>query len=121
MLRAVLIVVVGAIVFANALHAPLVLDDYESISANRQIRDLTSLDVFLPERELPVAGRPLANLTLALNYAAAGEGVEGYHLTNLALHLLCAVLAFLVLDQLLRFRAVPAAIQTHASNIAVTA
>ena len=47
-----------------------------------------------PRRELPTAGRPLVNLSFAINYAFGGLDVRGYHLVNLALHLLCGLLVF---------------------------
>jgi hypothetical protein len=47
--------------------------------------------VLFPDRELPVAGRPLVNVTLALNYALDGNHVAGYRIANLAIHVLCAL------------------------------
>ena len=38
-----------------------------------------------------VGGRPLLNVTLALNYAAGGTGVWGYHAFNLTIHFLAAM------------------------------
>jgi dipeptidyl aminopeptidase/acylaminoacyl peptidase len=49
--------VAGVLAYANALDAPLVLDDHVTVVENPQIRDLARVDVLLPERELPVAGR----------------------------------------------------------------
>jgi tetratricopeptide (TPR) repeat protein len=73
---------------------PFVFDDQVSILDNPQIDDLTSLSVLLPERELPVAGRPVANVTLAVNYALGGFDVTSYHVFNIAVHILCALLLF---------------------------
>ena len=39
-------------------------------------------------------GRPLVNLSLALNYRAGGLSVTGYHVVNLVIHLLAALLLF---------------------------
>jgi hypothetical protein len=83
--RPLLIVLVGIAAFANSVGNPKLLDDFESITENRQIRRVAQLDVLMPERELPVAGRPLANVTLALNYAVSGEAPSEYRLTNIAL------------------------------------
>src|SRR5206468_3019554 len=46
------------------------------------------------ERELPTAGRPLVNVSFAINYALGGLNVVGYHVLNVALHVLCALLIF---------------------------
>ena len=39
-------------------------------------------------------GRPLVNLSLALNYAISGTRVGSYHLLNLAIHLLAGLTLF---------------------------
>ena len=41
-----------------------------------------------PPRDTPVAGRPLVNLSFAMNYSLGGLNPRGYRLTNLAIHLL---------------------------------
>jgi tetratricopeptide (TPR) repeat protein len=47
-----------------------------------------------PPANTAVAGRPLVNLTFALNYLAGGLDPFGYHAANLAIHLACALLVF---------------------------
>ena len=59
-LRAALIVLAGALAYANALSGPFVLDDQDTIVVNEQIRQLWPPSVVLfPALELPVAGRPV--------------------------------------------------------------
>jgi tetratricopeptide (TPR) repeat protein len=61
--------------------------------SNRQIRDLSDLgSVLTPASDSAVAGRPLINLSLAINYALGGVNVRGYHLWNIGTHLSCALL-----------------------------
>ena len=84
----------GTLVYASGLSAPPVLDDQLTIFENPQIRDWRSLSVLFPERELPVAGRPLVNVSLAANYAFGQTAMTGYRVVNLALHVLCAVTLF---------------------------
>ena len=68
----------------NSLSAPFIFDDQTAILDNQRIRQLWPLSVPLsPLRETPVAGRPIVNLTFALNYAAGGMDTRGYRLTNL--------------------------------------
>ncbi len=100
--RPALILVVTLLTYANSLSLPLVFDDRVTILENPQIRNPWTVDVLRPARELPVAGRPLANLTFAWNYAAAGTAVEGYHLVNLVLHLACALALFGVVRRTLQ-------------------
>ena len=93
--RAGLIVLAGALAYWNSLSGPFILDDQLSIVSNRYIRQLWSFSrVLFPERELPVAGRPLVNISFAINYAIGGLEVRGYHIGNVAIHLLCAILLF---------------------------
>ena len=45
--------------------------------------------------------RPLTSFTLALNYALGGLAVEGYHLVNIAVHILCGLFLYGVVRRLL--------------------
>ena len=72
-----------------------ILDDVPAIVQNQDIRDWSRFgSVLMPERELPVAGRPLVNVSLAINYALGGLDVRGYHIWNIVVHLGCALLVF---------------------------
>ncbi len=93
-LRAAIVIVAGLLAYSNSFSGPFIFDDEITIVENSQIRDLTHLTVLSAEREVPTAGRPLVNLSFALNYAVGGLNVTGYHAVNLALHLLCALLLF---------------------------
>ena len=44
-----------------------------------------------PPRQTPVAGRPISNLSFAINYAAGGLDVTGYHVWNIGVHILAAL------------------------------
>src|SRR5688500_12290270 len=102
--RAVVLVIAGLVVYANGLGGPFVYDDFSAIVSNDQIRRLAPLSEPLsPPRDTPVAGRPLVNLSLALNYAVSGLDPRGYHLTNLAIHLLAALALFGVVRRTLDF------------------
>jgi len=92
-LYAFVIILVGVLTYANSLSSPLLFDDFASIVRNPQITDLSNWSAVLsPVADSPLAGRPLVNLSFALNYAIAGPSVEAIHAVNLALHLLCALL-----------------------------
>jgi hypothetical protein len=92
--RAGVIALAVALTYANSLNGPFVLDDEAAVAQNTQIQSLDPGRVLRPDTESPVAGRPLVNLSLALNYAAHGLDVRGFHIVNIALHLICALLAF---------------------------
>src|SRR5439155_17515521 len=85
----------GVLAYSNALSGPFIFDDQLSIIENLQIRQWWRLGtVLFPEREPPTAGRPLVNVSFAINYALGGLNVIGYHVLNVALHVLCALLIF---------------------------
>ncbi len=42
-------------------------------------------------KDTPTAGRPVVNLSLAINYWFGKTEVYGYHLTNLAIHIVNAI------------------------------
>jgi tetratricopeptide (TPR) repeat protein len=93
--RPLVLVIAGILAYANSLSGPFIFDDSLSIVENPRIRQLFQLTrVLVPERNSPVAGRPLVNVSFAINYAMSGLDVRGYHLGNLGLHLLCALLLF---------------------------
>ena len=70
-------------------------DDETAILKNQTIRQLWPIwGPLSPPPETPVAGRPLANLSLAVNYAAGDIAPFGYHLWNLGVVLLSALLLF---------------------------
>jgi len=79
-------------VYANSLSGPLVFDDRDTIIDNHTIEDLGDSRVLSPPHETSVAGRPVANVSFALNYALGERRVLGYHLFNIAVHGLCAIL-----------------------------
>jgi hypothetical protein len=105
----VVIGLVGAAAYANSLPArPLIFDDIATVSLNPAIRDLSNVRaVFSPPTEFPVAGRPLVSLSFAINYAIHGERTAGYHVVNLALHLVCALLLFILIRRTLSLPGMP--------------
>lgn len=83
--------------YHNSLGGPFVFDDLPAIVANPSIRQLWPISgVLAPALDggLTVSGRPLVNLSLALNYAWGGEAVAGYHAFNLLIHVCAGLLLF---------------------------
>jgi tetratricopeptide (TPR) repeat protein len=95
-LAALVLIAAGAAAYSNSLAGPFVFDDVRSIVSNPSLRNLARLDEVLvpPPEAVTVTGRPVANLTFALNYRLGGEDVRGYHLVNLAVHLLAGLTLF---------------------------
>lgn len=96
---------VGLVVLAYARSgdAPFVFDDTPAVVGNTTIRHLwPPWDALQPPADATGAtGRPLVNLSLALNYALGGLAPRGYHFTNVALHLLTALMLWKVLRRAL--------------------
>jgi tetratricopeptide (TPR) repeat protein len=97
---AVLAVVVGA-VYGRAARAPFVHDDNISILGNPSIVRLWPLfgtndrpGPLNPPRDAVTSGRPLVNLSLALNYHFGGYDPLGYHVVNLIIHVLSSILLY---------------------------
>lgn len=90
-----LLVVATLAAYANTFSAPFVFDDVAAVTQNPSLKSfITALS---PPPGLSVTGRPLANLSLALNHAISGESVWSYHALNLALHLGNTLLLFALL------------------------
>jgi protein O-mannosyl-transferase len=102
-LRAAGIALAGILTYSNSLSAPFIFDDHATVVQNATIRDLSRWNVvFSPPEHTPVAGRPIVNLSFAINHALAGLDVTGYHAFNILIHLACALLVFGLVRRTLR-------------------
>ena len=84
------VVAAGLLAYHNSFTGAFVFDDLASIPQNPTIRHLWPIwqPLSPPHRGwLTVEGRPLINLSLAVNYALGGYNVWGYHALNLAVHI----------------------------------
>lgn len=95
-LAATLILLVTVAVYANSWSVPFVFDDQAAILHNASIRHLTDLGAVLspPGSGLTVDGRPILNLSLAVNYAISGTASWSYHALNIVIHALAALTLF---------------------------
>ena len=97
-----LIVGAGIAAYHNSFLGPFVFDDIPAITENPSIRHLWNTRVLVPPLTSGTVGRPLANLSMAVNYALGGLNPVGYHIANLCLHVLVALTLFGVLQRTLR-------------------
>lgn len=88
------ILVFTFIAYSNTLSSPFQFDDIPNIVDNTRIRSLSNLPNILRGQ------RGVTFATFALNYAAGGLEVEGYHIVNLLIHAANAVLAYILLYSL---------------------
>jgi len=90
--RFLLIAVLAVIIYSNSFNASWHFDDYSSILENYKIKNLfTSLIDTLSN---PRGG---CDLTFAVNYYFSGTNVFGFHITNLAIHILSAFFVYLLI------------------------
>ncbi|MGH7820826.1 MAG: hypothetical protein ACREQ9_13740, partial [Candidatus Binatia bacterium] len=85
--------------YAGSFQGAFVFDDRAAIVDNPTIRHPSW--VLYPPFATSVHGRPVVNLSLALNYAIGGFAVESYHAFNLTIHLLAALALFAIVRRTL--------------------
>src|SRR5215510_8077630 len=96
---------VAAIVFAygNSLSAPFQYDDFGALE-NEVVQQSRPEVTPTTQVGVQVAGRPIVRLSFALNYAWGGKDVTGYHVFNIAVHIVCTLrFFFLVRNTLMRW------------------
>jgi protein O-mannosyl-transferase len=114
-ITAAAIVLIGLYAYWPSFSGVLLFDDRPAIVENQTIRSLALPDVLRPPAGATVSGRPVANVSFALNYALAPadardvfspaalvpdaparfqRNVWGYHLVNLLIHLAAALTLF---------------------------
>lgn len=98
-----LLVVAAWLAYANSFSAPLILDDWVTIQHNPSLGNVwPPWLMFAPPESTGVGGRPVANATFVLNYAATGLSLRGLHAVNLAIHIAAAIALFGVVRRTLR-------------------
>jgi protein O-mannosyl-transferase len=86
-----LIVLAALAAYHGSFTGPLVYDDLPAIAENPTIRQLSLAALAPPSGGLTVSGRPVLNLSFALNYAVSGTSVWSYHALNLGIHILAGL------------------------------
>ena len=97
--QCIIIIVLGALLYANSLQVPFYLDDYREI-VNSQI--IKSFSYFINYHSSGGIGslisRSFGYLTFLLNYQIGGLNVVGYHLVNSAIHIISALLVYRIVS-----------------------
>ncbi|MEJ2697445.1 MAG: hypothetical protein P8013_12460, partial [Candidatus Sulfobium sp.] len=104
-----ILVVAGLLAYSNSFSVPFQFDGLKQVTDNPMIRSLDNFTPVLEGQYLhPPAGseynsrRVVGYLTLALNYRFGGFDVAGYHIVNLAIHLINGILVYFLV--MLTFR-----------------
>lgn len=99
--------------FANGTRGAFVLDDIVRIVQNPTLAHL-----WPPPIPGSLASRPILHLTLALNFAAGGLDPWGYHLVNIAIHVLACLTLFAVVRRTFAGPRIPARLAARAPQLA---
>ncbi len=106
--------------YFNSFSGPLVFDDKPAVSGNPTIREWGTALV-PPDTGSSVTGRPLVNLSFAINYAISGEAVWSYHLVNLLIHAGAGLALFGVVRRTLLLESMPERMRAAADLLALAA
>ena len=90
MLLPVVLCVAGLVAYAGSFQVPFYFDDDRCILQNPVIDSFWPIEVRSPLGRR----RPIGHLTLAVNFALGGTNPIGYHVFNLAVHLLAGLALF---------------------------
>jgi protein O-mannosyl-transferase len=93
----VLFIFIVCLIYSNTLHIPFFFDDFGYLvndSAKQLIKfDLPGIKKSLFESK--PAGRPLSNLSFAINFYISQYHLLGYHITNIAIHMITGIFLYL--------------------------
>lgn len=105
------LVVVLLLVYLPSFKAPFIFDDQQNIVENATLRSLWPIwNAFHAPAESGLVGRPLINMTLALNFAWSGNAPWSYHVVNLAIHLGATLLLWALLNAVMQGGEMPSLI-----------
>ncbi|MBI5894040.1 MAG: hypothetical protein HZB79_10440 [Deltaproteobacteria bacterium] len=82
----------GFLIYSNILYAPFIFDDELYIVTNQQIRNISN---FLNDFS---GTRYIGFLSFAINYYLGGLNTFGYHLLNVIIHILNAILVYVLIQ-----------------------
>ncbi|MFN3530927.1 MAG: tetratricopeptide repeat protein [Candidatus Brocadia sp.] len=110
-LQVLLISALAVITFLNTLDNAFVYDDVFTITDNYFIRDWGNFPfLFTNEyfyRSGEVTYRPVVTLSYFIDYSLWRLNPLGFHLTNVLLHIICAVLVYALLSIIVRNSTIP--------------
>ncbi|OGF59946.1 MAG: hypothetical protein A2Y62_07830 [Candidatus Fischerbacteria bacterium RBG_13_37_8] len=86
--------IIGFLIYSNTFSVPFILDDYRNITENDAIK---RNEVF---SDINVH-RYIGNITFALNYKMNGFNPAGYHFINILIHIINAVLVYIVVRKIM--------------------
>jgi tetratricopeptide (TPR) repeat protein len=102
MMSALIIIIfisTGGLIYSNSINAPFYFDDFQNIVNDPYIRltriNWDSISNLCQSRGFTI-NRPISTFTFALNYYFGQYDVTGYHIINMLIHTITAMLLFLM-------------------------
>lgn len=124
LLSSAVIVLAALAAYSNSFHGAMVFDDIPAIMENPTVRSLHSLPDLRtvlagPNGGETTTGRPLINLSVAINVALNGEDTFGYHILNFVVHVIAALAFFGLVRRTLLLPSVPQQLHRAAAPLAM--
>lgn len=102
LLHILLILIIGVIAYSNTFNVPFQWDEMSFIKNNPAVKDINN---FLEPSNVQdhqyynhLIRRYVTYLTFAINYNLHGYEVTGYHIVNLAIHLMNAIFVYFLIS-----------------------
>ena len=94
-----MLAVIVILIYADTLTTPFILDDIQNIRDNKQIRIpyLSIKNLAQAGFQSPLANRPIANISFALNYYLHGYNLVGFHAVNILIHITSGLLLYFLI------------------------
>jgi tetratricopeptide (TPR) repeat protein len=113
------LLVAAFLAYQNSFSGKFLFDDVAGVQNNFEIRRLWPIwNTMWGPPGSGVAGRPVVQLSYAINYAIHGLDVRGYHAGNLILHAMTSLVLFGVIRRTLALPAMSPKFGQHATNLA---
>ncbi len=119
-LHVLLILILGGAAYANSFDGVFIWDDYNMFVDNPLIRDIHNFISSLQGYHFNPQ-RYIGFLTFAANYHVGGLAVGGYHLVNLVIHLVNALLFYGIIKLSFKTPRLAANVPDHAARLALFA
>jgi Flp pilus assembly protein TadD len=89
------LLVAGVLTYGGSLNGPFIYDDIPNIVDNQSIHSIQNVfNQSLGPTGAGLYNRSIVRLSFAVNYALGKDHVRGYHILNLAVHLLAGITLF---------------------------
>ena len=99
-----LLAVIIILIYSETLTTPFIFDDIHNIRDNPHIRIpfLSFKNLAWAGFQSPIANRPVANMSFALNYYFHGYNLVGFHAVNILIHIACGIFLYGLVKATLR-------------------